>query len=543
MTSNRLLTRLRTSLLWMVAALCLLSAPARGEGGDALTVGVPVDRCPMFYRSADTNEIIGIGVDLMRTAAEAAGYTVDFREIGEGSLKEALDNPDYDVIMPFGSAIGSAAGRISVVSDNFIQTPFTLVTKGRRSIPALDALHVGMLKSLAAGAETVRQLYPGMEITLYASMPECVKALRSGAVDALLHNSYVWSYVLQKPSYVDLVVQPSAVFSMDFRAAAPDTPEGQAVIARLNQGIATLTDTRRQAIILDHTSRRLYQYDFFDYLYQYGMFLLAVSLFIGALIFSSVQRIRSVRRWHEQKMQEMLEYDPLTGLLNMNGFRKRVESLLRAHPDRPYFLSYNNIRDFKFINDSLGREAGDALLQFWAEHSRETLSDEEAIGRIEADHFAVLRLITGEETMREDEKDVLDPVHTFFIDQGKDSRVQICSGMHRGNHQLPARRHQGRGHTGPLPASGELRDGRDHRRGGPVPVGSHQAGLAVSLRFHIHAGGGRTHIRPGLLRLGDGLQGPAPLERGRGPKSRFRERIPGRHPGGPGHPRPLPEAD
>ena len=430
MTSNRLLTRLRTSLLWMVAALCLLSAPARGEGGDALTVGVPVDRCPMFYRSADTNEIIGIGVDLMRTAAEAAGYTVDFREIGEGSLKEALDNPDYDVIMPFGSAIGSAAGRISVVSDNFIQTPFTLVTKGRRSIPALDALHVGMLKSLAAGAETVRQLYPGMEITLYASMPECVKALRSGAVDALLHNSYVWSYVLQKPSYVDLVVQPSAVFSMDFRAAAPDTPEGQAIIARLNQGIATLTDTRRQAIILDHTSRRLYQYDFFDYLYQYGMFLLAVSLFIGALIFSSVQRIRSVRRWHEQKMQEMLEYDPLTGLLNMNGFRKRVESLLRAHPDRPYFLSYNNIRDFKFINDSLGREAGDALLQFWAEHSRETLSDEEAIGRIEADHFAVLRLITGEETMREDEKDVLDPVHTFFIDQGKDSRVQICSGIY-----------------------------------------------------------------------------------------------------------------
>jgi EAL domain-containing protein (putative c-di-GMP-specific phosphodiesterase class I)/GGDEF domain-containing protein len=125
-----------------------------------------------------------------------------------------------------------------------------------------------------------------------------------------------------------------------------------------------------------------------------------------------------------------MDHDPLTGLLNMNGFRKRVEELLREYPDTPYFLSYNNIRDFKFINDSLGRESGDKLLQFWAEKSLENLSDKEAIGRIEADHFAVLRHIAGEERMREDEKNVFEPVHNFFIDQGKENRVQICSGIY-----------------------------------------------------------------------------------------------------------------
>ena len=77
-------------------------------------------------------------------------------------------------------------------------------------------------------------LYPGIEITMYKTMEECVAALRAGKVDALLHNSYVWSYVLQKPSYADLKVQPSAMFSMDFRAGALDTPRGRAVIERLN---------------------------------------------------------------------------------------------------------------------------------------------------------------------------------------------------------------------------------------------------------------------------------------------------------------------
>ncbi len=398
--------------------------------GVTLTVGVPVDRCPIFYKDANTNEITGIGVDLMGIAAGNAGYNVSFLPVAEETLKEALDNPEYDLVMPFGSAVESASGRPSIVSDNLMQTPFTLVTLGDRDLPPLNDLHVGMLKSLGAGAETVRELYPGMEISLYDTMSDCVNALRSGEVDALLHNSYVWSYVLQKPSYNDLIVQPSAMFSMDFRAGTLDTPEGREIIERLNEGIADLSDTQRQAVILDHTSRELYKYDLFDYLYKYGLIIILVVLLIVILIIIAVSRVRYIRKWHEKKLRQMMDHDPMTGLLNMNGFRSRVEMLLRTHPDTPYYLSYNNIRDFKFINDSLGREAGDELLKFWADVSMKNLSDDEAMGRIEGDHYAVLRRIEGEEGMRDDENKVLSPVQNYFIDRGKDNRVQICSGIY-----------------------------------------------------------------------------------------------------------------
>jgi hypothetical protein len=53
------------------------------EAGDSLIVGVPTDRCPVFYLNADTKEITGIGTDLMRLAAENAGYSVSFKAVEE----------------------------------------------------------------------------------------------------------------------------------------------------------------------------------------------------------------------------------------------------------------------------------------------------------------------------------------------------------------------------------------------------------------------------------------------------------------------------
>lgn len=434
MRGKRIWSRL-VSLLCVIIAMSFVSMPsitASGErDGEQLIVGIPEDRCPIFYTDPDTGEAVGIGVELMRSAAKAAGYSVSFRPVAEETLKDALDNQAYDIVMPFGSAITSTARQASVVSDNLMQTPFAFVTtKGKSDLPPLRYLRVGMVRTLGGAIETLGQLYPDMEIIEYETMSDSVEALRAGKVDALLHNSYRWSYVLQKPAFSDLAVQPSAVFSMDFRAGTLDTPEGRARIERLNSGIATLDDAHRQAIILDYTTRKLYQNDFSDFLHQYGLVLVLTFLLIALIIVVAVQRVHALRRLHAENMQKMMDYDPLTGLLNMNGFRKRVVELLHAHSDSPYFLSYNNIRDFKFINDSLGRDAGDELLKFWAKKSLENLSDSEAIGRIDGDHYAVLRLITSEDRMRSDEEKVFVPVQNYFVDQGKDHRIQLCTGIY-----------------------------------------------------------------------------------------------------------------
>ena len=422
----------RAVLALLIAVLLssvMPSASAAGVG-EPITVGVPTDRCPIFYMDARRGEIIGIGADLMRAAAEQSGYAVTFRAIEEDTLKEALDSGAYDLVMPFGSAVASASGQPTIVSDNLFQTPFTLVTKGGRNLPPLNELHVGMLHSQRGVSETVGALYPGIEVVLYETMPECVRALRSGRVDALLQNSYIWSYVLQKPSYKDLVVQPAAMFSMDFRVGAPDTPEGRERIGRLNEGIATLSDPLRQAIILDYTTRQLYRRTFSDYLYENGIVLLLSALLLAAVAIHVIIKVRAIRKKNEEKMRRMIDHDPLTDVLSLNGFRKRAAELLSEHPGIPYMLVCSNFTNFKFVNDRLGMKSGDELLCCFAEKVSKALSDVETVGRIEGDRFAILRRIDEDEQMLRDDIELFDPVRNHFIDHGGDTRIQLCAGVY-----------------------------------------------------------------------------------------------------------------
>ena len=431
MRKARRSTRIYAFLCAAVLGCFFLLHPAIAEtAGNELTVGVPTDRCPVFYRDADTGEITGIGVDLMRTAAENAGYSVTFAAISENNLSEALDNGNYDLVMPFGSAINSASGRQSVVSDNLIQTPFTLVTVARNKMSPLNTLKVGMLRSLGGAATTVRELYPGITIVLYDDMAGSVKALRAGEVDALLHNSYVWSYALQKPSYSDLSVQPSTMFSMDFRAGTADTPAGREIIGRLNGGIAALTDTRRQAVTLDYTTRRLYRYDFSDYLHAYGLIIGLSALLIFSVVVILLQRHRSMRLKQEEKMRQLIDRDGLTGLLSLDGFRKRAEELLRENQGLSYVMIYANIRNFKYINDSLGREASDDLLRFMANSLQKALPEKDAVCRLSADRFGILSQAEGEDKVIWHDRHVIDEVRNYYIDRGKENRVQVCGGIY-----------------------------------------------------------------------------------------------------------------
>ena len=414
-----------------VVCFSLASNSVKAEDNkEELIVGVPINRCPMFYVDNNSDEVIGIGIDLMKIAAENAGYKVSFTIIKEATIKDALDSDFYDVVMPFGSAVKSSKGKTSIVTENLFETPFTLVTNGNVNTPSFNELHVGMLKSLAGVVETVKQMYPGMEITLYETMDDSVKELRSGKIDALLNNSYIWSYVLQKPSYKDLKVLPEEMFSMDFKVGTIDTEKGRIIIERLNDGIAKISETQKRAIILDYTSRKLYQYDFSDYMYKYGIYILLITLLIVSLIVVAIMVNHFIRLEHKKKIKMLVNQDMLTGVLSLEGFRKKAEELITNNQDISYLLIYSNIKNFKYINDILGKSSGDELLCFLAKSVRDHISDVEAIGRVNADRFVILYRNLGSEKLFYEYDKKFEPVRNFFIDRGHNNRVLLCYGVY-----------------------------------------------------------------------------------------------------------------
>ncbi|MFP5516851.1 MAG: putative bifunctional diguanylate cyclase/phosphodiesterase [Alphaproteobacteria bacterium] len=95
---------------------------------------------------------------------------------------------------------------------------------------------------------------------------------------------------------------------------------------------------------------------------------------------------------HERELMRLATRDRLTGLPN----RAMIESLLetaveRSHRDRrPFAVLCLDLSRFKLITDTLGHQAGDALLQEVARRIAAAVRPNDPVGRIGTDDFAVI---------------------------------------------------------------------------------------------------------------------------------------------------------
>ncbi|MCU7648207.1 putative bifunctional diguanylate cyclase/phosphodiesterase [Pseudomonas piscis] len=100
----------------------------------------------------------------------------------------------------------------------------------------------------------------------------------------------------------------------------------------------------------------------------------------------------SARRESEERMRYLTHYDELTGLANRSLFRERLrEAHQRVRQGgRSLALLHINLDRFKLLNDSLGHEVADQLLQKMARRLVNALPEADTIARLSGDEFAVL---------------------------------------------------------------------------------------------------------------------------------------------------------
>ena len=103
----------------------------------------------------------------------------------------------------------------------------------------------------------------------------------------------------------------------------------------------------------------------------------------------------SVLRAAEERMQQLVNYDSLTGLPNRTLFLRLVEQSLasarRSHNGSA--LLEIDLNRFASVNDSLGHEIGDELLRQVGQRFRAKLRDEDILARFGGDEF-VIALVT-----------------------------------------------------------------------------------------------------------------------------------------------------
>ena len=95
------------------------------------------------------------------------------------------------------------------------------------------------------------------------------------------------------------------------------------------------------------------------------------------------------RKQMEERLRELSVRDSLTGLYNRNFFEEEMERL----SDRRYSpvgIVVCDLDGLKFVNDTLGHQCGDQLLQKVADLLRENFRNSDIIARIGGDEFAIL---------------------------------------------------------------------------------------------------------------------------------------------------------
>lgn len=109
----------------------------------------------------------------------------------------------------------------------------------------------------------------------------------------------------------------------------------------------------------------------------------------GKLTFQTIFRDITERKQVEQRLEHLALYDPLTGLPNRALFFDRMGQLLSLAKRNHFVLAllYMDLDHFKKINDTLGHEAGDLLLQEASKRMASSTRRADTIARMGGDEF------------------------------------------------------------------------------------------------------------------------------------------------------------
>ncbi len=95
---------------------------------------------------------------------------------------------------------------------------------------------------------------------------------------------------------------------------------------------------------------------------------------------------------YEAEIEYQASHDSLTGLANRNLLRERLTDAIAGGRRRnsPFWVAFLDLDRFKYVNDTLGHEAGDVLLKIVAERLLSCVRETDTVARLGGDEFMLV---------------------------------------------------------------------------------------------------------------------------------------------------------
>jgi diguanylate cyclase (GGDEF)-like protein len=116
-----------------------------------------------------------------------------------------------------------------------------------------------------------------------------------------------------------------------------------------------------------------------------------------------ISMVSVVARINFMEVEQLATFDWLTGMYNRKGFEPLVEMEIRQqrHYGGDFSFAYVNLDDFKQLNMTQGRQAGDAALKLLAKVMREQIRQTDTVGRLDGDEFGIIMPNSSENDSKE----------------------------------------------------------------------------------------------------------------------------------------------
>ncbi len=355
MNQTTVLKSIQISLLLLLCGLLLFPAEAAAApdktGGAAITlsaeelayrdragevtIGCPVDNCPLLFQNEKTGKLEGITIDLLDMVAEKAGLTFRYQALPSGSITYSdLQRLQVDLVAGVESNEFNEHSPGLVLTEPYLHAAKVFVCKKGVAFHPDRAMTIAVNSGSQTLEKVIRQQYPLFQILFCDSTEDALSALLSGKADAVLQNQYTIERILRKPIYEDLRIVATASIgdSQCLACLVPVSEEGQSLLSDdvsllcsiLNKGIDGLDQNQVSFLIIRETSENAYQFTLWDTMYRYRFTM--AGLFASLLLILVL--LRKNRILHQKRAEQLAAQRRAKELAAINAQMKEQQLLL-----------------------------------------------------------------------------------------------------------------------------------------------------------------------------------------------------------------------
>ncbi len=260
----------------------------------------------------------------------------------------------------------------------FVDTIFETASHTMAALVVQLAYPIGDMVLLAVAARLV--------VTVHLKHPPF--AFITGAIGALALADIAYG-VLNATGSFDTGMYPDAfwlMFYVGFALAALHPEVSRTAPVPQEQGKLTAT----QLVIMFVATLSVPLIDLLFGTQSDRLVTIISSAFLSLLVLVRVFGLMKAVELGKEQLRHDAEHDALTSLSNRNLFSERTRQALQTDDDHQVAVLFIDLDDFKTVNDSLGHQAGDLMLEAVAERLRGVVREGDMVARFGGDEFAVL---------------------------------------------------------------------------------------------------------------------------------------------------------